>query len=101
MENGRKAQTSVEFLLLTGVAVLVLTAAIIISTERIGDVVKNKEQNDAKNTVMDLSAAAKEVYSQGEGAKRQVYISIPSSYDASKSSIEKLSFEESTSLNSP
>jgi hypothetical protein len=83
--NVKRAQAGTEFLLLLAVAIVVITLMVLISQQQIGDVSKIKEQNDARNSVLDLSSAAKEVYAQGEGAKKQVYILLPSSYDPTKS----------------
>jgi len=82
---GIRAQSSVEFIVLLAIATFVLTAAVMISQAQVGDINKLKEQSDAKNAILDISAAAKDVYAQGEGAKKQVYIHIPSSYDPSAS----------------
>jgi len=82
-----RGQSSVELLLVLAVTVLVLTVFILLSQQKLGDVSTLKEQNDAKNAVQDISAAAKEVYSQGEGARKQVYVYIPSNYDPLNSSI--------------
>lgn len=76
-----KGQSSVEFLVIFAVAVALITATIIISQGHIGGVVQVKEENDARNSLFDISAAAKEVYAQGEGARKQVYIYLPSSYE--------------------
>lgn len=88
MENVKRAQASVEFLVLLAIAVFILTTAVVLSSEQLGDINKIKQQNDARNALMDLSAAAKDVYSQGEGAKKQVYVVLPSSYEPSYSVVE-------------
>ncbi|MFH1260557.1 MAG: calcium-binding protein [Candidatus Micrarchaeota archaeon] len=88
MRNIFRGQVSTEFLILLAITLFVLAVGIVITNEQIGDISKIKEQNDAKNTVMDISTAANEVYAQGEGAKKQIYIMIPSSYDPSASYIE-------------
>jgi hypothetical protein len=82
-----KGQASTEFLLLLAVAFLVLTAVFLISQSQLGGVSEWKEQNDAKNAVLDLSTAAKDVYAQGEGAKKRVYVQLPSSYEPINSSV--------------
>jgi Ca2+-binding RTX toxin-like protein len=82
-----KGQASTEFLLLLAVAFLVLTAVFLLSQNQLGGVSEWKEQNDAKNAVLDLSTAAKDVYSQGEGAKKRVYVELPSSYKPMNSSV--------------
>jgi len=84
---GKKAQASIEFLILLGVAVSALLVAFVVSTGQITDLNRMKEQSDAKNAVMDMSAAAKEVYAQGEGAKKQVYIVVPASYQPNSSRV--------------
>lgn len=83
----KKGQASVEFLVLLAIAVFVLLVAVIISREQISGVTMLKEQSDARNALLELSSAAKEVYAQGEGAKKQVYVVLPTSYDAQASSI--------------
>jgi uncharacterized protein (UPF0333 family) len=93
MLENKKAQASVEFLVLLAVAVFVLTAAVILSSEQLNDMNKLKQQNDARNTLMDISAAAKEVYSQGEGAKKQVYVVLPSTYEPNESLVENNSIK--------
>lgn len=82
-----KGQASTEFLLLLAVAFLVLTAVFLLSQSQLGGVSEWKEQTDAKNAVLDLSTAAKDVYSQGEGAKKKVYVELPSSYEPINSSV--------------
>ncbi len=83
-----KAQTSSEFLAIFAVTLIIISAVVLISQESVGDMSKAKEMNDAKNTIYDLSAAAKDVYSQGEGARKQVYINMPSSYEPSESYVQ-------------
>jgi Ca2+-binding RTX toxin-like protein len=80
-------QTSLEFLAVFAIALLVITSIVLLSQSQIGDMSKVKDQNDAKNTVHDISAAAKEVYAQGAGARKQVYVILPSSYEPSESYI--------------
>ncbi|MBI5046578.1 hypothetical protein HZC07_02500 [Candidatus Micrarchaeota archaeon] len=81
----KKAQTSVEFLILLAISTFVITAIVIGSQQQVNDITIIKQQKDAENSVLDLSSAAKEVYSQGVGAKKQVYITLPSSYEPSNS----------------
>lgn len=88
MTRDKRAQTSVEFLVLLAIAVFILITAVVLSSEQLGDINKLREQNDAKNAILDISAAAKEVYAQGEGAKKQVYVMLPSSYEANASIVE-------------
>ncbi len=88
MKKNKKGQTSTEFLVLLGIALFVLLVMVFISNAQLGDISTLKEQNDAKNAVRDLSSAAKDVYAQGEGAKKKVYIVLPSSYDPDASMIQ-------------
>jgi hypothetical protein len=81
----KKGQTSVEFLVLLCIALLVLTATIAISVQNINSINAQRDRNDASNAVLDIGSAAKEVYAQGEGARKQVYIVLPESYDAANS----------------
>lgn len=81
----KKAQTSVEFLMILAVGLFLIIAIALLSQSQIGNISALKEQNDASNAILDISAAAKEVYAQGIGAKKQVYINLPSSYDPTQS----------------
>lgn len=77
----KKAQTSIEFLVILGVALLVIVIGITISQNQQSAVVNQKDTSDVRNTLYDLSSAAKEVYAQGEGSKKRVYVTLPSSYE--------------------
>jgi hypothetical protein len=78
-------QVSTEFILMFAIALIVLTVFLLLSQEQASDVNKAKMRSDSSNTVSDLAAAAKEVYAQGPGAKKQVLVKIPSGYDIDKS----------------
>ncbi|MFZ5500422.1 MAG: hypothetical protein ACOY58_00710, partial [Candidatus Micrarchaeota archaeon] len=82
-----RGQSSLELLLIFAVAMFVLTTAIVLSSGQLGTISSLKEQDDAMNSVQDISAAAQDVYSQGEGARKQVYVFLPSSYEPSESRI--------------
>ncbi|MGV8085396.1 MAG: vWA domain-containing protein [Candidatus Bilamarchaeum sp.] len=84
-ENNQRAQTSIEFLLILGVTVIVLLVGISLSQTQQSAVLSQKDMSDAKNTIYDLSSAAKEVYAQGEGSKKRVFVQIPSSYEPTAS----------------
>lgn len=83
----KKAQTSVEFLMIFGVALAILLIVVLLSQQKIGDVTQTKSASDARNTVDDLASAAKDVYSQGVGAKKQVFVRIPSGYQPTETII--------------
>jgi hypothetical protein len=80
-----KAQSGLEFLLVFMLTLGVVVILILTAQEHIVGIGGMKDENDAQNSVEDLSSAAKEVYAQGEGAKKQVYIDLPSSYEPTES----------------
>lgn len=82
MQNS-KAQTSFEFLLILSVAVLVLVIIAVMSQSQVTTVQNIKDNTDARNSLLDLSSAAREVYAQGEGSKKRVYVQLPSTYESS------------------
>ena len=87
----QKAQSSVELLAIFAVAIVVLAGLYFVSQSYIADVGKTKETTDAKGALADISAAAKEVYSQGYGAKKKVYITMPSGVDPLGTRVENTS----------
>jgi uncharacterized protein (UPF0333 family) len=92
-KNEKKAQTSIEFLVILGIALLVIVVGITISQNQQSAVVNQKDNSDIRNTLYDLSSAAKEVYAQGEGSKKRVYITLPSSYEAQNSYVANKSIK--------
>ncbi len=89
----RSGQLSVEFLLLLAITLIVLLGAIIISQSSDINLKQTKIRGEAQNTVNDLGAAAKEVYAQGTGAKKQVYITIPEGFEPQESFIANKSIK--------
>ena len=89
----KKAQTSIEFLVILGIALLVIVIGITISQNQQSAVVNQKDTSDIRNTLYDLSSAAKEVYAQGEGSKKRVYITLPSSYEPQNSYVANKSIK--------
>lgn len=81
MSTSRKAQVSVEFTLLLAVSLAAILLIVILANQQVTMVQNQKDESDAKNAILDLSAAAKEVYAQGEGSRKLVYVRLPSSYD--------------------
>jgi len=84
---GKKAQTSVEVLVILGIALLVMLAFLMLTQSQSVQVNQQKESQDAANAVSELASAAKDVYAQGVGAKKQVKITLPSGYEPNESSI--------------
>jgi len=77
----RNAQTSLELLMIAAVGLVVLVMFIFLSQNQVADISKARVDAEAKNALSDISGAAKEVYSQGIGAKKKVYVTIPSDTD--------------------
>jgi len=84
-QDNLKAQTSVEFLLILAASMFIIVIIAILVQSQINTVQTQKNSMDAKNSLLDLSSAAKEVYAQGEGSKKLVYVQLPSSYEANQS----------------
>ncbi|MCI0503675.1 hypothetical protein L0Y65_03100 [Candidatus Micrarchaeota archaeon] len=80
-----------ELLLIFAISLFVLLTIILLSSGQLGTISALKGQNDAHNSVMDVSAAAKDVYAQGEGAKKQVYVYMPSGYEPGESFVSNRS----------
>jgi hypothetical protein len=85
MIKKKNAQVSTEFLVILAVAMIFIVALFFIyQTQSIG-INQAQEEAKAKNALSDLSGAAKEIYAQGYGAKKQVYVNVPSGIDPTKS----------------
>lgn len=78
-------QTSIEMLVIIGVALLAVLVFFMLTQSQGVQVSKTKISTEATNTVSDLVSAAKEVYAQGVGAKKQVYVTIPQGYEQNES----------------
>jgi hypothetical protein len=89
----RRAQLTVEFLLILAIMLVVLGAFIYLSQTSESGVLQTKTKNQAERTLEDLSAAAKEVYTQGKGASKQVYITIPEGFEPKESFIANKSIK--------
>lgn len=81
MEKRFLGQTSTELVIIAAVALVGLTLFYFISQGQVADINKIKADSEAKGALSDISGAAKEVYSQGIGAKKKVYVTIPSGVD--------------------
>jgi len=91
VETAPGGQVSVELLVILAIALLMLTAFLVISQQQAASVSKAAVDTQAKNTIADLAGTAKEVYAHGEGSKEQVYITIPSGTDPYNSQISNRS----------
>ncbi len=81
----RKAQTTAEFMILVAAAFLIVSIMIVLSQNQFADINRARVQSIAKNTVDILGSTATEVYTQGEGARKLVYVEIPPGYNPARS----------------
>ncbi len=81
------AQTSTEFLIVISIIFVILLAFVTLSQRQFVDVNVSRIEQQSKNVVDSLSAASKEVYSQGEGARKRVYVEVPNGYNYTNSSV--------------
>ncbi len=81
----KKGQVSTEFLVIITIMFLLLSVVIYLVQEQKTSVDRIKSQSDTDNTISQIGAAAGDVYSQGEGARRRVFVQIPPGYDFEKS----------------
>lgn len=75
-----KGQTSAEFLILLSVTLTIMIIVLVVAYDQFATIQISKGNMEARNAVESLKAAAVEVYGQGEGARRLVYIKIPPDY---------------------
>lgn len=87
-----KGQGSVELIIILAVALTVLLAIFSVSNQTVIDAQKTDEERKAQLYVDTLSSTAKEVYSQGAGAKKIIYAFVPKGINQSSSGIEGESF---------
>lgn len=66
---------------------VVILLIVLLAQQQVTTVQTEKDTMDAQNSLLDLSAAARAVYAQGEGSKKLVFIRLPSSYDPDQSSV--------------
>jgi len=85
--HGSRGQTSVEFITIFAMALLAFIIFFTLTQQQSVGVERARVGNDASNTVKSLAAAAEDVYSQGVGAKKEVFITIPDGYEPDVSSI--------------
>jgi len=89
----RKAQVSAEFLFILAISMVIIIIIAILAQEQIGTVQRQKGVQDTQNSLLDLSSAAKEVYAQGEGSKKLVFIQLPGSYEPNRSFVTDKSIQ--------
>lgn len=83
--NGRKeaAQSSVELVILFAFSLVVLIFLFGYLTSSNISIDRERSVNYAKNSTLDLANAVNSVYSEGDGAKRLVFVKIPDGAESS------------------
>jgi hypothetical protein len=89
----KKAQVSTELLFILVISMVIILVIAILGQQQMITVQKQKDSQDTQNSLLDLSAAAKEVYAQGEGSKRHIFIRLPGSYDPAGSFVANKSIQ--------
>jgi len=89
----RKAQASIEFLLIVATALIVLATVFVVSQQESVALIQLNAQTQALNSAQDLAATAREVYAQGEGARKQAFLQLPSTYDPGESYVANQSIK--------
>lgn len=84
-----RAQAATETLILLAIGLLILGTIIYYTSDKITFVSNAKRMSEARATVEDLTRAANEVYSEGVGSRKEVFIRIPEGVDYSESFIGK------------
>jgi len=79
--NFLKGQSSIEFLTIFGIAILMATPFIISADTSINELRTGTETAELENTMNKLEETIRVVESQGEPAKRTITMDIPSSVD--------------------
>lgn len=87
-----RAQTATETLILLAVGLLVLGVIISYSSQQVSFVSDSKRVSEARASVEDLTRATNEVYSEGRGSRKEVFIRVPSSHNSSASYVGKPSW---------
>jgi hypothetical protein len=82
-----KGQGAIELIIILAVSLIILFFIISISNQQVNQLTATKIRSEAKSTVDDLARAAKEVYYQGPGASKKVFVRIPEGIDPTKTII--------------
>ncbi len=83
----KKGQTAVEFLLIFAAVLLLVFIATSVNREQISTINTQKINTQAQSAVEEIAAASQQVYAQGEGAKKRIFIIVPEGYDPESSSL--------------
>ena len=83
-----RGQASTELLVILAIMLIVFAGVIALTSQGTADIGRVRSQRDARASVDDLARAADLVYFQGKGARRQVFVKLPSDYDPGASYIQ-------------
>ena len=83
-----KGQASTEFLVILAVALVIFLAIVTISQDQLTKINIIKSQKTAQATVDTIAAAADDVYSQGVGARKRVFVEFPVGYSSTNSFVK-------------
>src|SRR3990172_1365098 len=87
MRARTRGQASFEMLVILAIMLVVLIVVIGLAKEGATGAGNARDELDARRAADDLAKAADAVYFQGAGARRQVYVKLPSAYDAGASNV--------------
>jgi len=78
-----RGQVTSETMIILGISLVVILVAAVLANQYLTDLNAQKSTNEARLAVGDLANAANGVWRQGIGAKRRVFIRIPSGVNSS------------------
>lgn len=84
----RKGQSSIEFLIILSFSLVAFAGIVFFTNARIGSLNKSVNEQVAEQAVSLVSASAKDVFLQGEGAEMLVSFKVPDGIDASGSGLK-------------
>ncbi len=87
--SSKKGQGSIEFLVILAAFMVVLTVVFFSAWNYIIMFRAEKKGVDTRSVLESIRTAAREVYSQGVGARKYIFLSLPSDYNPGKSYISK------------
>ncbi|MCD6415009.1 MAG: hypothetical protein J7L23_05290 [Candidatus Diapherotrites archaeon] len=84
-----KSQAATEMLIVLAVGLIVIAIVLSYSSRQIVTVSTMKRVSQARATVEDIAKAANEVYSEGVGSRKEVFVVIPSGINESRTYVGK------------
>jgi len=80
-----RGQASTEFIIILAASLVIFSAIAVVSSSQLVDLGTQHTNQQANSAVVDLARAADDVYQQGLGARKKVYIEIPDDIVANES----------------